>query len=655
MGSGASGAGKHGTAQVVIADVKGQPGQGSNAAGTAIGPPQVKPTPKLKQSKSHHWSDQETTWASPSGFMGKVDSARARPSAATQFDRQVSDSTYNIMDKIAAKTGDHFDLVVIGAGPAGVKAAIEAAGRGMRVGLIEPKATLTGAPTGAHSKCFREAALHGVTTFEQVAEIAKTAKLKTQRSTGRQLRSSHVCILKGLGYILSETQVRFLPSDGSPRTLTFEVLILATGSRSNRIPNIPYELEGVYDSDTIRTIDYIPENLVVQGAGIIGLEYALIFSKLGSKVTVIEAWDKVVPMLDGSLQAACKRTMSENGVAFLLSTLIRGVVKGKGASPGKPKLRVDCGDRVFECDCLLSAPGRVAQTENLGLNVLEPLGLKYGRGKCVQVDENGWTGVGKIYAVGDIAGSSLATVGQAAAVRAVRSVFGTGYMKGEKVKTVKPSGVWTIPEMAWAGITEEEAMKAGLNYGSAIIDYEQTVRGCVTGEHGFLKLLYDMDNGKALGVHLFGESSTDLVNYGAEVVNDGDTIFEMLQFVFPAVTYHELYHLAAQQAKFKFRFRGANNIRSATAWCRVQAQLLHSLKESDKMSSVDEAIKKAFQYFDSDRSGEITVQQLKTAVESLGIRISDDDCEEMVVEATGGEEGGPMTINVDQFMRMLKR
>jgi len=636
--------------EVVIKDVMSPPPQ-ENGLKPLTSEKSVTAIKKGGNSRQSHWTEKKdkTGWQDlnevPAGYNGLKQSE--------SFGRQASGGITSMIKK---QTGDHFDIIVLGGGPVGVKAALEAASRGLRVGLIEPKAKLTGAPTGAHSKCFREAAMNGAKTFEEVKQVVAVAKEKTMGAASRQLRASHVQILKGLGYILAKDQVRFLPAEGVPRTLTFEVLIIATGSKSNRIPNIPYELEGVYDSDTIRNINYIPEKLVVQGAGIIGLEYALIFSKLGSKqVTVIEAFDKVVPMLDSALQEACKRTMKDNGISFLLKTPIRGVVRGKQSTPTSPLLRVDIGDRIFECDCLLSACGRLGKVEDLGLNILEKEGLKFGRGKTIQVDENGWTGVGRIYAVGDVAGSSLATVGQALAVRAVRSTFGTGHMSSEKIKSVKPSGVWTIPEIAWAGITEEDAVKEGLPYGTAIVDYHQTVRGCVTQEEGFLKLVYDKENGKVLGVHIFGETSTDLVNYGAEVVNDGETIFEVLQFVFPAVTYHELYHLAAHQAKIKFMYKGTENVMIATAWARVQAQFNHSLKETDQQMDKDRAIKKAFNYFDTDGSGEITVKQLQTALGSLGINLSEDDCAEMVVEATGGEDGGPMVINYEEFTQMLKR
>merc|ERR1712072_1500312 len=129
---------------------------------------------------------------------------------------------------------------------------------------------------------------------------------------------------------------------------------------------------------------------------------------------------------------------------------------------------------------------------------LQAHGLKIGRGKMVAVDENGWTGCGRIYAVGDVAGANLATAGQAQALRAVRTMFGSGKISGEKLIQYKPSGVWTIPELAWVGLTEEEAEKASFNYGTARVEYSQTVRGCVTNDDGFLKLIYDRDSGRVL-------------------------------------------------------------------------------------------------------------------------------------------------------------
>merc|ERR1712226_407329 len=151
------------------------------------------------------------------------------------------------------------------------------------------------------------------------------------------------------------------------------------------------------------------------------------------------------------------------------------------------------------------------------------------------------------------------TVGQQMAVLAARALFSiSGMMDTEKVVERNPQAIWSIPEVAWVGLSEEKARLRGIDVGTASADFNATIRGCVTSQSGFLKLVFDRSTGKILGVHLFGESSGELVNYGAELVNDGLTVFQVLHFVFPAVTYHQLYHKASMEAKL--RFKGARDL-----------------------------------------------------------------------------------------------
>merc|ERR1719215_983941 len=191
-------------------------------------------------------------------------------------------SGYEFIRKMAKyNKGNDFDLLVLGAGPAGVKAAVEAASRGVRVGLIDLKASITGVPTGAHSKCLREAALSGAKDWAEVSEITMSAMKAALAATQRQLKTFFVEVMHGEGVLEDASSLTFTPFTGdAPRRLTFDTLVLATGSKSNRFPPVNFDLPGTYDSDTITKIDRLPEHLVVQGAGIIGLEYALIFKKL---------------------------------------------------------------------------------------------------------------------------------------------------------------------------------------------------------------------------------------------------------------------------------------------------------------------------------------------------------------------------------------
>lgn len=562
-------------------------------------------------------------------------------------------------------TGNRYDLVVLGAGPAGMKAAIEAGSRGQRVAVIDPKEYVTGAPTGAHSKCLREAVLNGAKTWDKVKEVVDRATDLCVKGCWKSIQEYHVDFLRGTAKLIDEVSLNFSPHrdhpvDGeeqaTPRPdtkLKFDMLVIATGSRSNRFPPVPFDLTGVYDSDTINNITRVPKKILIQGAGIIGLEYGLIFRKLGSEVMIVETFDKVVPMLDVSLQEACLNTMKDEGVEIRLKCPIKGVTKADGYREDAPTFKVQLEDSVIDCDCILSCCGRHGCSDGLGLEALEEKGLKVGRGKMIQVDQNNWTGVGDIYAVGDVVGGNLATIGQAHAIRAIRCRWGSGMVSKERGKDVKPSGVWTIPELAWAGITEEKAIEDGINYGAVTVPYSDTMRGCVTNEEGFLKLIYDRDTGRALGVHLYGENSCDLVNYGAEMVNDGDTIFEMLQFIFPAVTYHELYHLAATEAKVRMRHKDARDVQAAATWRRVKANIHHAISDREKSAgSVDTALSKVFKTLDEDNSGFITHPQMKKAMEGFGLKLSDEEIHAMILEATGGEDDD--NVDYEEFVKMVK-
>jgi NAD(P) transhydrogenase len=181
----------------------------------------------------------------------------------------------------------------------------------------------------------------------------------------------------------------------------------------------------------------------------------------------------------------------------------------------------------------------------LGLETL----VKIGRGKFIETDEFGYTGTGQIYAAGDVAGANLATLGQANATRVVRKCFGSGHVHTDNLIEEKPLGVWTLPEIAWVGMTEAKANLTGDPIGTATVGYKESLRGCITNDFGFLKLVYNRETGRVLGCHIFGQDACDLIAYGSDCVNAGYTIFDILKFVFPAVTHHQLYQLAAMSAK----------------------------------------------------------------------------------------------------------
>lgn len=524
-----------------------------------------------------------------------------------------------------------YDLLVLGAGPAGVKAALEAAGRGFKVGVVEPKECLTGAPTGAHSKCMRESVMEMKVTWPEIRTMISRVTADAQANAARLLRTFHVDVLSGAASFVDGKTIKLTDTFGNSSNIKTSAVVIATGSKANRLPMIPFDVPGVYDSDTIGEIDYIPRLMVVQGGGIIGLEYANIFAKMGTKVIVVEFADKVLMMLDGDLKAALLSELAANKVDLLLSTAIKSIVKGKGATRGSPVLQVDIGECFLECDCFLSATGRAGCTDNLGL---EAVGVKTGRGKMIQVDENQYTGVANIYAVGDVAGGNLATIGQAQAVRAVRKMFGSGQYT-LKDKEAKPYIVWTIPEVAWVGLNEQEAEAKGLNFGLVRVEYSRAVRGIVSGEKGFLKMIYDRPQGRVLGVHICGAQAGELINFGADAVDDGTTIFEILQFVFPAVTYHVLYNVAATE----LRMGGVQNLSAAASWARVKTAIMKSLEKQQSQMTFEEAVEATFRTFDADGTGHLTAKQLQASMRSIGLSLSDEAVEDMIKEADQQNQG----------------
>jgi len=181
--------------------------------------------------------------------------------------------------------------------------------------------------------------------------------------------------------------------------------------------------------------------------------------------------------------------------------------------------------------------------------------------QVIVVDNHCHTGVARVYAVGDVASGSMFSPSKAQqmGILAARALFSvSGMMDTEKVIEWNPQVLWSIPEVAWVGLSEDMAKLRGIDIGTARADFDRTIRGIVTSQSGFLKLVFERNTGKILGVHLFGDNSSELVNYGAELVNEGLTFFQVLHFVFPAVTYHQLYHQASMEAKL--RFKGARGL-----------------------------------------------------------------------------------------------
>lgn len=567
--------------------------------------------------------------------------------------------------------GDTYELVVLGAGPVGVKAAIEAASLGVRSTIIDPNASISSLPTGAHSKCLREAAMEGIKTWDGIGQMMSAANKTAVGMTTRELKTFHIEVMQGTAVVTGPDTLLFTPTaqreeegegeeaklvekEVCTQTLSFHVLVIATGSISQRLPEVKvdYSAPGVYDSSTVKAIRRIPKRLVVQGAGIIAVQYAQIFKRLGCESVVVACRNKnFVSRLDIALSEACRASLLSAGVEILPETPIDRVIAMEGSTLENPLVRVVLqGGKTLECDCFLSATGCRGNTEALGLESLGPE-LKLSSKGFVEVDNNGWTGLKGVYAVGDVAGSVLVTAGQAQAQRAIWHRYASGFDSEEE--TVHPKVVWSIPEFAWAGMSEEEARATGKKCGTVTIQFQQTMRGCMSsGEagQGFLKLVYLEEEGNVVGVHIFGEASSEHISFGADLVQDETSVYDLQQFVFPSCTYHELYHRAAAEATLKMRHAGAtDNIGTSAAWNRVIAAVRQNA--STQGVSEHEVLREAFKKFDSDLCGFISKDDMKKALESLGLEVDDETVGNMVWEATGGQQN---LVDYQFFLGILK-
>lgn len=447
-----------------------------------------------------------------------------------------------------------FDLLVIGAGPAGVEAACAAASYRLRVGLVERKARITGAPTGTHSKEMRYAALEGSRTWADVSSVIEATGSRAQASTEDRLRELGVVTLWGDATFENARTVSLATADGQ-RSVTAASVMIATGAHAFRPDDLSgaFDLAGVFDSDTITAIDYMPRSVVIEGGGPVGLEYAMVFAKLGAKVVILMHETQIVKDKDSSLREALLASLSDAGVEVFPSTTVDSVTEaaknGSHSIAWQPLLNVQAGDHTLESDCFLYAGDTKGSLAGLGLENLQDIQLQKPYYTIV-TDRRQMTGVDGIYAIGDAAGAGLATIAQEQALAAVYDLVSSrsGRLRVEASQTASPAGFWTIPSFAYAGLSEEDAAAQNLSFDAVRVGYNATVRGWISGESGFLKLVYSKSSGEVLGVHIFGETSLELVGYGAECINAGRTIFDILHHVLPAVTLSNLYHKAAEGA-----------------------------------------------------------------------------------------------------------
>ena len=450
---------------------------------------------------------------------------------------------------------DTFDLVVIGAGPAGEAAAATAAMLGKRVAVVEKAGHVGGAAVNTGtvpSKTLRETAvalsghrmreLHGVDlSLRREATVADF--LRHERAVRFAERGQILARLDRLGVGVVSGAATFRDPHtvlAGDRPLTAGQVIIAIGSVPVRPPGFPFESPLVHDSDELLGLHELPRSLAVVGAGVIGAEYAGMFAAMGVETYLLDGRDSLLPFLDGELSAALETALTALGVRFEWGETVDGC---EAAAGGPVALALKSG-RGLVVDQVLVCAGRTSRTLDLRP---EAAGLVVADKGRLAVDASYRTNVPHIFAVGDVIGfpalaSTSAEQGRAAAAVAC------GQPAGE-VAPVLPTGIYTIPEVSAAGDTEAALRKRGEPYLVGRARYADTPRGKIVGETtGFLKLLFRAGDRKLVGVHVIGELASEVVHIGVMGLMTGATVelFQRVCFNYP--TLGELYKLAAHDA-----------------------------------------------------------------------------------------------------------
>jgi NAD(P) transhydrogenase len=446
-----------------------------------------------------------------------------------------------------------FDVAVIGAGAAGQKAAIQAAKLGATVVAIERRSTIGGSVVnaGIPSKTLRESVLYltgarhrafglpeealkqPIALQDLLQQLGKVLHRET-RVMEDQMTRNGVEIAFGPARFVGDHRLLISSTQEEIRA---ENVILAPGSVAARSKNVPINGETIVDADQILTIRDIPGSLTIVGAGVIGTEYAGIFTTLGVKVTVIDQRAEFLEFIDRDIIRALMGHMEQAGATFRLGVTLDHVEAVQGGAVAI----LDSGEEIL-ADCLLYSVGRQGATADLGL---ETVGLQPDKRGRLHTDGNYRTEVPYIYAAGDVIGfPALAASGMEQGRVAARAALGAPTHQSEA--GLLPNGIYSVPEIAMVGKTEAQLKEEGIDYVAGVAPYRETARGQIIGDQfGRLKLLADRKSGAILGVHIIGENATELIHIGQTVMNFGGTFNYLVNTVFNYPTLAECYKTAA--------------------------------------------------------------------------------------------------------------
>jgi dihydrolipoamide dehydrogenase len=426
----------------------------------------------------------------------------------------------------AGATDTPYDLVVVGGGPGGYVAAIKAGQLGMKVACVESRGSLGGTclnvgciPSKAllNASHYYHEAQHrfkdiGIETGELKVNFPQMMKAKVKAVNGLTkgieglFKKNKVDYVKGYGTLSAAGQVTVALNDGKTQVLNTKNIIIATGSEPSTLPTVAVDEKVIVSSTGALSLESVPKRLVVIGAGVIGLELGSVYSRLGSQVTVVEFLDRITPGIDSEVAKEFQKVLTKQGLKFKLSTKVDSAVKGPNGV--KLTLSPKAGGAVeeLEADVVLVATGRRPFTKGLGL---EKLGVAMD-GLRVKTDKHLATNVPGIYAIGDvITGPMLAHKAEEEGIAVVEYLkTGVGHVNYDAI----PGVVYTHPEVATVGKTEEEAKAAGIQYKIGKFPFMANSRARTNDDaDGFVKVITDAKTDRVLGVHIIGPNAGELI------------------------------------------------------------------------------------------------------------------------------------------------
>ncbi len=466
----------------------------------------------------------------------------------------------------------HFDLCVIGSGPGGQKAAIQAAKLGRKVCIVERMEVVGGVAinTGTiPSKALREAVIsltsgqdpllarrdelgQEITVEQLMASCQQVIRIERSMVL-QQLKRNNVQLLSGHARFIDEKAIIAAGHTGQ-ETITADKFIIAVGTTPARPQSIPFDARYIITTDELLNLKRLPGSMIVVGGGVIGTEYASIFANLGVRVTLVEGRSRLLGVVDAEIGEALQYHLREKGMILRMGERVERIEKV--AVKERMRCEGDCiakavleSGKVLSADCLLYCVGRQGATDSLGL---EAVGLEADKRGRISVDGNYRTANPDIYAVGDVVGfPALASTSMNQGRVAACNIY------GEPVTSMPelfPFGIYAIPEISMVGMHEEELTRKAIPYESGIARYKEIARGHLIGdETGMLKILFHPESRRILGVHVIGTGATELIHIGQAVMALEGTVDYFVTNVFNYPTLAECYKVAALNGVNKLR------------------------------------------------------------------------------------------------------